>query len=183
MTISEEKAKIRAWAKDLRVDIDLKITSEKIIEKIIELKEYKFSKNVMSYLGKNTEVSLNNLFGDNNKSWFVPSVFKSSLLVIPYYPGETILKKGAFDIEEPEFEDDNSFDQINKKINLDLIFVPGLCFDKNGNRLGFGKGFYDSFLKLNPNSIKIGICPKKCLLDKLPTDEWDMKMDMIITDH
>ena len=60
--------------------------------------------------------------------------------------------------------------------------MPGLCFDKKGNRLGFGKGFYDQFLKLNSDSYKIGCCPKRCMVDKLPTDEWDIKMDLVVTD-
>lgn len=195
MTISEEKAKIRAWAKDLRINIDLKSISKDISKKIFDLKEYQSSKNVMSYLAKDIEVSLNDLFEDRYKNWFLPRMKEKefekcragesterSLLAVPFIQGKTTLNKSDFNILEPEIEDDNFFDQINKKTVLDLIFVPGLCFDKSGYRLGFGKGFYDSFLKLNPNSIKIGICPKECLIDKLPTDEWDMKVDLVITE-
>lgn len=183
MTISEEKAKIRLWAKDLRTNIDLKIISKEITRRVLELKEYKSSKNVMSYLAKDIEISLNSLFSDSDKNWFLPAVFESKLLVIPYFPSKTNLTKNKFNIQEPELKNENYFDQLNKKTNLDLILVPGLCFDRNGNRIGFGKGFYDSFLKLNPNSLKIGLCPKECLLEKIPADEWDIRVDMVITNH
>ena len=64
---------------------------------------------------------------------------------------------------------------------IDLIIVPGICFDKANNRLGFGKGYYDKYLA-NKNIKKFGICFKEQLLDDIPTDNNDIKMDLIITD-
>ncbi len=181
---NQEKTKYRLWAKDLRQKLDLKSVSICIENKIRNLEIFNSSKTVMSYLAKDLEVSLGNLFNDNSKEWFLPIVgtlHATSLLVAPYISGKTKLSKNKYGILEPEIVNDNFFDQNKNKIKLDLIFVPGLCFDKSGNRIGFGKGFYDSFLKLNPDSIKIGCCPEGCIVDSLPVDKWDIKVDMVIT--
>lgn len=190
---SKEKERLRRWAKELRKSLDLDKASIEIVSKIKKSDVYKSVKNVMSYMAKDIEISLNDLFLDNSKSWFLPVVegevckprllvVQPRLLAVPYFPDKTKLTKNKFNILEPEIPEDNYFDQLEKKIKLDLIFVPGLCFDKSGNRLGFGAGFYDEFLKLNPDSFKIGCCPKECVLDSLPVDRWDIKVNMILTD-
>ena len=188
------KEELRKWAKDLRSKLNIKRVSFEIENKIRQLDEYKKAKNVMSYMAKDIEISLSDLFKDDLKNWFLPvleneteerrngETERGQILVVPYVPSKTKLIKGRFEILEPEIIDNNFFDQIKKKIKLDLIFVPGLCFDKGGNRIGFGAGFYDRFLKLNPESIKIGCCPKECLVRSLPTDLWDMKVDIVVTD-
>ena len=181
-----EKDKLRQWAKDMRRTIDLKKISKEIENKILNLDIYKSSRNVMSYLSKDIEISLDGLFTTRGKKWFLPLVMQTyygaNLKVVPYVHGRTKLLKNKFDILEPAIINDEYYDQVNKKITLDVIFVPGLCFDKKGNRLGFGKGFYDQFLKLSPASYKIGCCPKKCLVSELPVDSWDIKMDMVVTE-
>ncbi len=186
MDNKSEKEKLRKWAKEARRSIDLKKTSKQIQDKIKKLDIYKSSSNVMSYLSSPIEISLDVLFMGSRKKWFLPLVAQTYygmvIKAVPYTHGRTKLFKGKFDILEPEIINDDYYDQVNKKINLDVIFVPGLCFDKKGNRLGFGKGFYDQFLKLNPKSYKIGCCPKRCLVESLPIDEWDIKMDLIITE-
>ena len=180
-----EKNKYRLWAKDLRQNLDMKNIGICIEEKIRNLDAFRSSKTVMSYLAKDLEVALSNLFDDKSKQWFLPVVAGGipvpCIQVAPYIPDKTKLLKNKFDIFEPEITQELFFDQIEKKIKLDVIFVPGLCFDVSGNRIGFGKGFYDSFLKLNPDSVKIGCCPKECLVDKLPVDDWDIKVDIVIT--
>ena len=182
-----EKDKLRQWSKDVRRSLDLKKLSKEIQNKISNLDIYKSSSNVMSYLSKDIEISLDSLFlADRRKRWFLPVAVKtyygSNLKIVPYIHGRTKLQRSKFDILEPEIVNDEYYDQVQKKIKLDVIFVPGLCFDKKGNRLGFGMGFYDQFLKLNPNSYKIGCCPKRCLVNDLLTDSWDIKMDLVITE-
>ena len=181
-----EKDKLRQWAKDIRQTLDLKKISREIESKIFKLDIYKSSRNVMSYLSKDIEISLDGLFSDRKKAWLLPVVaqtyYGTSLKIVQYIHGKTKLFKNKFDILEPQIIDDNYFDQVKNKVKLDVIFVPGLCFDKKGNRLGFGKGYYDQFLKLNPESYKIGCCPKKCLVNELPADSWDIKMDLVLTE-
>lgn len=64
------------------------------------------------------------------------------------------------------------------------VFVPGLCFDRMGYRLGSGKGFYDRFLAPLKGVLKIGIGFQMQLHeDELPRDPWDLPVDWLITDR
>jgi len=66
---------------------------------------------------------------------------------------------------------------------IDAIIIPGIAFDRTGNRLGFGKGYFDKFLKkINKNILKIGLAFSFQVLKKIPTNKNDVKMDIIITD-
>ena len=82
--------------------------------------------------------------------------------------------QGKYQIREPIGE--NEF-----KLPLEAIIVPGICFDMSNNRLGFGKAYYDKYLE-GKDIFKIGLCFKEQLINQLPTDEWDIKMDIVITD-
>lgn len=67
--------------------------------------------------------------------------------------------------------------------SIDLAIIPGVAFDKSLNRLGFGKGFYDRFLpNLKKQCLKIGIAFEIQIADFVPVSEYDIKMDMIITE-
>lgn len=62
----------------------------------------------------------------------------------------------------------------------DLIIVAGLAFDQMGYRLGYGGGYYDSFLSQNRNAKKVGVCYPFQLLKKIPIEDHDIKLDLII---
>ena len=80
---------------------------------------------------------------------------------------------GDFNILEPQNEPYQG--------DYDLIVVPGVAFDKNGNRLGRGRGYYDRFLCQHQAVTKIGICFDFQLVDEIPTEPTDIKMDEIIS--
>jgi len=66
---------------------------------------------------------------------------------------------------------------------LDAIFIPGLAFSPHGGRLGFGGGWYDRLLARIPEStIKIGVCWNEMLVDAIPMDTWDVRVDGILTE-
>ena len=85
------------------------------------------------------------------------------------------MKKGKLNIMEPDGEIFSDYSKI------DLAIIPGVAFDHLKNRLGRGKGYYDNFLK-NKFIFKIGVCFEFQLLDKIPTTNDDIKMDLIIYD-
>lgn len=90
------------------------------------------------------------------------------------YEGEGSLRKGAFGIMEPagpEYEGE-----------IDMIVVPGLAFDSCGRRIGYGKGYYDRFLPTAPHSLKVGVCFDAMILDEVPTEPHDVRMDVVITE-
>ncbi len=90
----------------------------------------------------------------------------------------TKIKKNSFNVPEP-------VDGIEVPVpKIDVVFVPLLAFDKHGNRVGYGKGFYDNFLRLcKPETIKIGISffPPEEKIDDV--SENDVKLDFCVTDE
>lgn len=67
---------------------------------------------------------------------------------------------------------------------IDMVLVPMLAFDKEGNRLGYGKGFYDKFLSLlRPQCLVVGLCLDDGLVEEgLPVNEFDVPMDYVVTE-
>ena len=72
--------------------------------------------------------------------------------------------------------------QSGKIVTPKIIVVPGLGFTKDGARLGRGKGFYDRYLE-DKSVIRIGVSFEMQILDCIPTDPHDIKMDFIVTDQ
>ena len=102
------------------------------------------------------------------------------LMVMVYIKSSFYFKrrKGLFNILEPK----NSFEQnINE---IDLVIVPALCVDTKGNRVGYGKGYYDRFLKtLNREKTKcIVVIWDDFIVDEIEADIFDEKIDYIITE-
>lgn len=106
------------------------------------------------------------------KKFFLPRVNGVNLDILPYE--QSRLELGSFHIEEPQGNDTVSPDEI------ELIVVPGVAFDRMGNRLGRGKGFYDRLLSTTKAST-IGVGYDFQLLDELPTEEHDVPLDLVIT--
>jgi len=68
--------------------------------------------------------------------------------------------------------------------SIDLVVVPGVAFDAKGNRLGRGGGFYDRFLKrLAPTTATVGLAFDLQIVDDVPVNERDIRMDMVVTDR
>lgn len=104
----------------------------------------------------------------------VPKV-ENNIINFYYINGFNDLKNGYFNIMEP----------ITSKKVIDfsksLCIVPGICFSKDGYRIGYGGGFYDRFLS-NHKVYSIGLCYKECFVEKIDVDEYDKKVDIVITD-
>jgi 5,10-methenyltetrahydrofolate synthetase len=67
--------------------------------------------------------------------------------------------------------------------NLLAIVIPGLGFDRRGYRLGRGRAYFDRFLPMAPNAIKIGIAWQDQLIKEIPVENHDIPMDVIVTDN
>jgi 5-formyltetrahydrofolate cyclo-ligase len=111
----------------------------------------------------------------SGRNVFVPKVTSENTLSTHKIHTVLDLKPGAFGIEEPiTFE--------NETKDFDCIIVPMLAGDKTGNRVGYGRGFYDRFLK-NATGVKIGIVYDSCLVDQVESEEHDIPLDLIITEN
>ncbi len=102
-------------------------------------------------------------------------VVRGERLELRPYAGKERLQTGAFRIEEPVGEAFTAYEAI------DLAIVPGVSFDREGHRLGRGKGYYDRLLPLL-SSYKIGICYGFQVSDRLPAEPFDCMMDEVWTE-
>lgn len=124
----------------------------------------------------NTEYILQILFGKDKDVILSKSEFETCKMTLFLLTENTKIKKNPYNIPEP-------IDGIEvPSTKIDVVFVPVLGYDKQGNRVGYGKGFYDKFLsECKPEVIKIGLSffnPVDCIEDANP---FDIKLDYCIT--
>ena len=167
----ENKTDLRLWAKSERKLIDTEKISLNLTKKILESKEYKKSKNIMIFYPLKYELNFIDLTKDETKNFYLPKIYKEDLLCCPYKYGDTLIE-GEFKTFEPVCEN------INPEI-LDMVISPALACDINNYRLGYGKGYYDRFLK-NLDVIKIACVPQNLYLSTVYPDKYDIKMDKIL---
>lgn len=147
--------------------------SSLIVDKILNHKVYINSQVVYCYSSINNEVCLDLLMEDIVRQKKVLALPKVEDNNITFYQvsNPSKLKKGYFDIMEPY--------NCPKAKPADLIIVPGVAFTKNGDRLGYGGGFYDRFLSLS-SAYTLGVGFDFQILETLPTQEHDKKLNDII---
>ena len=116
----------------------------------------------------------------NNKKLSVPVIRHGNLIAAAFRKGDS-LRKAQFGQLEPEvlsFVDES---------HLDVVLLPLLAFDEKGYRLGYGKGFYDRFLKRlsekGVNPCRIGLSFFQQRVDELPVDPWDEPLDAVVHEH
>lgn len=148
--------------------------SSKVLTKLFSLEEYVASNTMYVYVDTQGEVGTKNLIlqaFDQGKEVAVPKIEDG---VMNFYEISSLddLAPGYFGILEPEVK------RIPR--TPDIVIVPGVAFSKSKERLGYGGGFYDRFLK--DNVTKVALAFEFQILDELPVEEHDIKMDMIITE-
>ncbi len=112
---------------------------------------------------------------NNKKRILLPVVVGDDLELRIYTGPENMSICSVYGIEEPTGEAFTDYAAI------DFIVVPGVAFDAKGNRLGRGKGYYDRLLPRIPTAYKAGICFPFQLVEEVPAESFDVRMDIIIT--
>lgn len=177
------KEKLRKEIKEKRIKQtkeENRKKSKEIKEKLFGLNEYREAKTVLFYVSYDSEVFTHEMIKEalNEKKVVVPiSNKKDCSLTLSELKDWDDLEESSYGILEPKKEKikEISIDEI------DIIIVPGVAFDKFGNRLGHGKGYYDRLLK-NANTTIIALAFEFQTIEKIPTDEHDKPVDMIITE-
>ncbi len=95
---------------------------------------------------------------------------------IVFYEDRGTFEKSSFGVWEPK-----GGIPIDKAV-LDAVLVPGLVYDDGLYRLGYGKGYYDAFLKDFPG-LKIGVCFERFRMEALPNKPHDIPVDILVTDN
>ena len=156
-----------------------------IIKYICNIIEQHNFNNIMIFMNMNNEVEITRLLNIySNKNFYIPKTFRNGDMKISKYDKKYLVlhKFGYYESYSEIYEDDSI---------LDLIIIPGIVFDNNKNRIGFGGGYYDKFLyKLKENHNKnntklpliVAVCYDFQLLNSIPYEKHDIKPDIIITE-
>lgn len=147
-----------------------------IFFKVINNKCIKSCSKLLIYVSYDSEVDTIRIikYFLKRKTIYVPKVICNEIIFFSI-SSLNDLKKGYHNILEPISNDElNYFDNA-------CVIVPGICFDKLGYRIGYGKGFYDRFLG-KYKLYSIGLTYRECIIDKILTDEHDVPVDEVISD-
>jgi len=155
---------------------------KRIKEHLFSLDAYKDAKAVMFYVSKGCEVPTHEMIKEalaQGKKVVVPVVVRENNTLLPSLIEDfEELAEGAFGILEPR--EVKPFDPLE----LDLILVPGIAFDRRGARIGHGAGFYDNFLSsLEEGKLTIGLAYAFQVLEHIPVTPNDVFVDLIITEE
>lgn len=157
--------------------------SQIITKTLKDLDAYKDAKRIMTFVSMGTEVDTHPLIEQ--------ALADGKSIVIPITVDETreLLLSDLFSLSELEVADHNievpkkGFTRLVEPGTVDLVLVPGLAFAKNGHRVGYGGGYYDRFLaKLDKSVPKIAIGFDLQIVDEVPTNDFDIPVDSLITE-
>ncbi len=178
-TLRKEMLKKRsALSEEIREE-----NSKTVANNLYDTEYYKNAQTIMAFLSFGSELNTRYLIED--------SISKGKIVVIPVMVPETKelkvsrildyseLEIGHYNILTPKEE----FLRFLDPSTIDLILVPGLIFAKDGYRVGYGGGYYDRFLaKIDSTIPKIAIGFDMQLVNKVPTEHFDIPVDFILTE-
>lgn len=174
-----EKQQIKADKLSLRDKIPpdtIKTLSDRIICKVLCNAYVVASESVFTFLSVGSEVRTGELIPalrDRGKKVYVPKLAGGEIYAVRLL-AESRLVAGAYGIWEPE----NGEDRLSVP---DVCVVPGVAFDRFGGRAGYGKGYYDAFLR-GKKTFKLAVCFDAQLTERVPVYAHDVRMDCIITE-
>jgi 5-formyltetrahydrofolate cyclo-ligase len=175
----ETKQSIRNALLQKRKTVNNSQESLKIYNNLLKVPIFDQAQSIMSYMNISSEVdtgSINKYILDEDKTLLLPVLINKEIKPSKF-TFDNNLKIGEFNIPEP-----SPFREYDKHW-IELVLVPGVAFSsKTGHRLGYGKGFFDRFLK-DFNGKKIGLCFEAQLVADLPFDESDISMDYLVTEE
>jgi len=161
--------------------------SQSIAVRLNQLEYVARAKSIMCYVSFGNEVDTHVMIKkwiSEGKQVSVPCLVKTSredryMHAVRISHFNELKACGSYEILEPPLCKCN----IIEPDMFDVIIVPGSVFDINKNRMGYGAGFYDSFLvKTSRECHKIGICFDFQILDSIPYDEYDVPLDLLVTE-
>lgn len=179
--MSVDKSTLRHRCRDQRLALRPEIRTQAtrcICDAVSQLTEFEAAPIIALYAAADGEVDLRCVFDRaraQGKSCFFPAVHHGDMVFYPVADWSD-LQPGRYDILSPK---DNG--AVLDPQHCALIVVPGVAFDRQGNRLGRGKGFYDRYLP-TVGGLRVGVCFDCCRVEALPHEPHDVGMDVVITE-
>lgn len=186
-TLVRQKAAIRKAILDQRRTQDARTREGKsrdIVRSLVKSEEFGKARALLIYLSNPEEVATDELMAEAfqaGKRVLVPVVNTPvGELDVSELPGPDVaLRSGPFGIREPGTDVLN----IVSPDQVDLVVVPGIAFDRRGGRIGYGKGYYDRLLgRLGEQVPRVGLAFEFQVLDSVPQNESDRRVDIVITE-
>ena len=150
--------------------------SQKLYELLMETDLYKNAKTFYGYMPYNQEVRTVPMLEQalrDGKRVAIPKCYGSEMKFI-YLDDLTKVEKGYANIPEP-IEDGPIADDPTA-----LVLMPGMAFDPQGHRIGYGGGFYDKFLAAEPDHPTLALCYDFQMMPHLETEEFDIPVDCVL---
>ena len=157
-------------------EAEIQSRSEALAQLLYASEAYRNAKTIYGYLPYNQEVRTVPMLEQalrDGKQVAVPKVFGDEMKFL-YLQDLTQVAKGYAGIPEPIADEPVAEDKTA------LVLMPGLAFDPQGHRIGYGGGFYDKFLAAEPNHPTLALCYEFQLLPKLETEEHDIPVDVVL---
>lgn len=156
--------------------------SRRIAENVAGMRAFVESSTIMAYWPFRNEVDTSLLVRmalTSGKRVVLPRTIKQERRLAPHIIGdvERDLRPGAYGIMEPLPELPEA-----KPEEIGLVIVPGLVFDRAGNRIGYGGGYYDRFLPQLPRAAKVAVAFSLQIVPRVPFDERDRPVDYVVTE-
>ena len=155
---------------------EIQSASQKLKELFLATEQYQKAKTIYGYLPYNQEVRTVPILEQtlvDGKRVAVPKIFGDEMKFI-YLTDLTQVAEGYAGIPEPVADAPVADDPTA------LVLMPGLAFDKEGHRVGYGGGFYDKFLTQEPEHPTVALCYDFQILEELPTEEFDIPVDLVL---
>lgn len=154
--------------------------SERIYNKVFNTKWYKDAKSLFTYVSVKNEVDTIFLIIkalDDHRKVAVPKTYKNGIMKFYTIQSLEDLKTSKFGLLEPIHTDNEAVPD-----ETTLMLVPGVVFDYSCNRIGYGAGYYDRYLKRFPNAKTIGLAFDIQMIESIPCNGHDIPMDIILTE-
>lgn len=155
-------------------------SSKEICKRILQSQEFLLAENIGLYRARPWEIDVSALWKQSPQKFSFPKV-NVKTLTMKFYRVVNLsdMKPGAFGISEPTPEE-----KFHVHFSpLDWVLVPGMAFDRLGNRIGSGAGYYDRFLSQTPVKA-VGVCYfRQVLSEHLEPSPTDVRMHVIFTEH
>ena len=177
------KKDVRSYIKEKKKQLtnaQINDKSQIIVNKIMDMREYKTNDSIFTYVNFNEEVVTTELIIKSlklNKNVYVPKVFKVNSMGFIKIESLTDLNPGYYGVLEPDGELENATDK-----RKGLFIMPGLAFDRKFHRIGYGGGFYDRYLEASHEFTTVAVGFDFQLFDDIPYEEHDLSPQYIITD-
>lgn len=184
--VAAEKERLRRrilLLREQQTPSEVETKSLKITETLTQLPEYRKARVIASYVDKGNEVQTRPLIRKalaSRKKVLVPIVNKERRnLDFSEIKSLDELVPGAFDIPEPKPD----LRRLTDLETMEVVLVPGIAWDFDGYRVGWGKGYFDTVLKRLPDkSLAVGLAFDLQVVDRVPRAQFDLPVDMVVTE-